>query len=962
MNIERLNQIEEIYNAVLETQAGEREALFDKLCGNDAELRREVRSLLAFERTPDNFLDAPPEALAAEMFSQNEPQANLANKEISHYKILNLLGEGGMGEVYLAEDTTLRRKVALKLLPPQFSTDHERKKRFEKEARAVSALNHPNIITIYEIGEAENISFMATEFIDGHTLRHRIAEKPFSWEEAVKIAIQVAGALDSAHLVGIIHRDIKPANIMVRRDGIVKVLDFGLAKLTAPDSGDFDTRDQTAPHRVMGTINYMSPEQALGERIDARTDIFSFGVVLYEMLTADLPFAGASDAAVYNATINKTLPSVCESNDEIPAVLDRIVKRALKKDRHERYQTFAALRSDLKGLLRDAQTDSFDSAFTDETAQTDPGKRTPWTRSNDNVVVSRPGRAPGLHRRGVVLALMALLVTSAGAAILFYAPAFLRQAGPPPATAKIVPFTTFPGMADQPAFSPSGDQIAFTWDGGDGKNLDIYVKLIGAGSPLRLTSNSAADMSPAFSPDGRYVAFVRRAEKENGIFIVPALGGAERKLGRTDPTVSRAGLSWSPDGKSLAVADRFLPGERFAIVLLSAEDGERQRLTSPPESSADAAPAFSPDGQTVAFVRTEGLNSDDIYLTPVRGGEARRLTDDGQHVHSLAWTADGREIVFSSNRGGGFSLWRIGVSGGEPERVAGTGQNAYSPSISRKGDRLVYNVSALDSDIWRVDAGSGAGNRSTAAKLMSSTRQDHSPQFSPDGKKVVFVSDRSGSEELWVCESDGSNPVQLSFFNGTSVGTPHWSPDSRQIIFDARPNGNADIYVMSAEGGKPRPLIAEPSHDVMASWSRDGSWVYFCSNRSGDFQIWRTPAAGGDAVQMTQQGGFEAFESPNGELLYYTKERGPGSIWQVPVTGGEERQVSDLLSVGYWRYWTVMNDGIYFVSPPEPDRPAIKLYSFATHRVTRIGTIERDPLQGLPGLTISPDGRSVLYA
>ena len=221
-----------------------------------------------------------------------------------------------MGEVYLAEDTKLHRQIALKILTPQFENDVERIKRFKKEARAVSALNHPNIITIYAIEETETGNFIATEFIDGQTLRERIAERPMSWQEAVKIAIQITGALKTAHSVGIIHRDIKPANIMIRRDGIVKVLDFGLAKLTGPDSGDFETREHTAPNRLMGTINYMSPEQVLGEPVDARTDIFSFGVVLYEMLSGVMPFAGASDAAIYNATINKVQPSLRESNDK----------------------------------------------------------------------------------------------------------------------------------------------------------------------------------------------------------------------------------------------------------------------------------------------------------------------------------------------------------------------------------------------------------------------------------------------------------------------------------------------------------------------------------------------------------------------------------------------------------------------------------------------------------------------
>jgi len=968
MDIERLNRIEEIHFGVLHLAPPDRESYLAASCGGDDELRREVESLLAFEDKDASFLNSPPEALAAEMFADRKALPELIGSEISHYQIIKLLGTGGMGEVYLAEDAKLRRKVALKLLPPQFSADNERKKRFEKEARAVSALNHPNIITIYEIGEAVNISYMATEFIDGHTLRDLIADKPFAWQETVRIAVQIAGALDSAHLVGIIHRDIKPANIMIRGDGIVKVLDFGLAKLTATNNVDAETRENTAPHRVMGTISYMSPEQALGERIDARTDIFSFGVVVYEMLTGEVPFAGSSDAAIYNATINKDLPSICDLNPDVPTALDDIVKRALAKDREVRYQTFGELRSELKGLLRDSQTDSFDDAFNSRVvSSTDPDRDRPWIVSKERSASGAAARATGIQpgkglvRRVSAIAFAAVVLVGLGAGVWLYAPALWRQGMPPVATAKIVPFTTFSGTVDQPAFSPDGNQIAFTWNGRDGKNLDIYIKLVGAGSPLRLTTNPGDDISPAWSPDGRYLAFIRRTDSENGIFIVPALGGTERKLGRTEPTVSRATLSWAPDGKSLAVSDRFLPQERFAIVMLSIEDGERRRLTSPPESAADSIPAFSPDGQTVAFARGAGLNSEDIYLSSVRGGEPRRLTEDWQHVHSLAWTPDGREIVFSSNRGGVYSLWRVAASGGVPERVSSTGLNAYSPAISSKGDRLVYSVSLLDSDIWRVDTRT-AGRPIPATKLISSSRQDHSPQYSPDGNKVGFVSDRSGSEELWTSESDGANPVQLTFFDGTSVGTPRWSPDSRQIIFDARPSGNADIYVISADGGKPRPLVSDPSHDVMASWSRDGSWVYFCSNRSGDYEIWKSPSAGGDAEQVTQHGGFEAYESPNGELLYYTKSRAPGPIWQVPIRGGEEIPVSDVVNVGYWRYWAVGNDGIYFVSPQESDRPYISLFSFTTRKVSRIAAVERDPLQGLPGLTVSPDGRSILYS
>lgn len=691
----------------------------------------------------------------------------------------------------------------------------------------------------------------------------------------------------------------------------------------------------------MGTFNYMSPEQARGQTVDARTDLFSLGVVMHEMIAGQTPFAGETPSDVLAAVLTCSPPPLRHYRAEVPAELERIADRALRKDREQRYQSSKELLTDLQGCKQEWEFKAYRS-----------GARS-------------PARAIASNKLGLLLAVAALLL--AGAAIVFYQFAGAigwRRPGSLAAPPRIVPVTTFEGRENYPSFSPDGNQLAFAWDDG-GDNIDIYVKLIGAGAPLRLTTDPAEDSNPAWSPDGRYIAFIRRAGNENGIFLIPALGGVERKVGRAEPNSS--GLSWSPDGKFLALTDRVAPQTRFSLYLLSVETLEKRSLTSAPTSFGDTQPAFSPDGRWVAFVRMGNITTGDLYLQPVAGGEPRRLTHENRLINGLAWTADSSAMVFSSNRAGSFNLWRVALAGGAVEAVAIAGKGVHYPAISRQGNRLAYNESFLDSNIWRLEGpgaaeARAAGRRALPARLIFSTREDHSPQFSPDGRRIVFVSDRSGSTEIWVCASDGGTPLQLTFFAGPATGSPRWSPDGRQIAFDSRPAGNSDIFVIAADGGSPRALTSETAGETLPSWSHDGRWVYFRSNRSGSYQIWKLPVAGGPAVQVTRGGAFEAFESTDGRLLYYTKGRGPGGIWQAPVEGGEEAPVPELSAAGYWRYWTVLSDGIYFLSKEADSAPLIKFFSFATRQVRPVATPEREPLIDLPGLSLSPDRRWILYA
>jgi len=918
-------------------------------------------------------MEVPAFEAAAELLA-GDRVGPLVGQRIGPYQIIALLGEGGMGEVYLAEDARLGRQMALKLLPACFGKDEDRLRRFAQEARAASALNHPNVCVIYEVGETEEgRHYIAMEYVDGETLRQVMTGGRTGRDEVFDVAVQVASGLAAAHRRGIVHRDIKPENIMLRRDGYAKVLDFGLAKLTQPP-----TTDRTAPAgarlktdtgMVMGTGRYMSPEQARGLAVDARTDIWSLGVVLYEMVAGRTPFEGATTSDLIVSILEREPPPLARLSPDVPPELQRIITKALRKERGERYQTAESLLSDLKCLKQEL---GLETQLERRRQTGSPGRSSLRTSATAHAA----GLGPTWWAHRLIL-LGAVVLSVVGIAIWSYSSRLASERSALPKSeprlppVKVVPFTSFPGRETWPVFSPNGDQVAFTWDGTAGDNFDLYVKLVGAGEPLRLTSHPGVDNSPAWSPDGKYIAFTRSYQGQSAIYTVPALGGSERKLlqlGLGPAWFGYPMVVWSADGRWLAFTDESSPQGVPGIFLLSVETLEKRRLTSPPaQSLGDWWPAFSPDDKTLAFIRQISEGVSDVYLTPVDGGESRRLTLNGAGVMGLNWTPDGGSIVFKSTLGEGrLRLWRMSASGGASEPLAVGADVVWSvtgnspPSISRHGHRLAYVQSMDDTNIWRVDVPGSAARTSPPTKLISSTQYECGPQFSPDGKRIVFQSTRSGFGELWACDSDGANPTQLTSAAPHGAGTARWSPDGRHIAFDSRPEGHADIFVMSAEGGSPRRLTTDPANDVVPSWSRDGRWIYFSSNRGGTRQVWKAPEEGGQAIQVTKRGGFAAFESADGRVLYYAKFDSPG-LWRVPVGGGEESLVCDRLRPGYWGAWAVADKGIYFINPEAEPRAAIEFFSFATGQTTRIALLEKEPAKFTPNLTLSPDGRSILY-
>nr|MBA3765484.1 serine/threonine-protein kinase [Acidobacteriota bacterium] len=535
MTTERWQQIKEIFHAALEHEAGERVAFLVEACAGDKSLRSEIESLIAAHEKDGSFIDSPAYEVAAQILT-DDPDGSRAGQRLGSYLILSMLGRGGMGEIYLAKDERLRRQVALKLLPTQFTKDADRLRRFEQEARAASALNHPNIITIHEIGEIDSLHFIATEFVEGETLRERLSPTRLDLVETLRIVIQVGDALAAAHSAGIIHRDIKPDNIMLRPDGYVKVLDFGLAKLVEQRSlasnSESPTRRQvnTSPGMVMGTASYMSPEQARGEEVDARTDIWSLGVVLYEMLSGRVPFEGTTISHVIVNILEKEPAWPVQSSREAPAELDWIVKKALRKDREERYQTARELLGDLRSLKQRLQ---FESELERTTPKEDNSsnatgrnreatgflqggaEQTEQIRAARSTASFKNLLSPiGWNNRGAVLMLVAILLTiggAVGAYKFFTRPVATRLETKPEAAAtslikKTTQVTFSQGLDRFPALSPDGNSIAYSSD--QNGNSEVYIKqLTSGGREIQLTTNEQQNFEPAWSPDGQRIAY-----------------------------------------------------------------------------------------------------------------------------------------------------------------------------------------------------------------------------------------------------------------------------------------------------------------------------------------------------------------------------------------------------------------------------------------------------------------------
>ena len=864
----------------------------------------------------------------------------MIGRTLDRYRIEAKLGQGGMGVVYKARDTQLDRVVAIKVLPAEMMASADRKQRFVQEARAASALNHPNIVAVYDIRSDAGVDFIVMEYVDGRTLDHTVLSSGLGVQRSLRYAVQIADALARAHEAGIVHRDLKPSNVIVTSDDRVKVLDFGVAKLLDPISDSSETVTRGAPitdaGMAVGTAAYMSPEQAEGKKIDARSDIFSFGAVLYEMITGRRSFAGDSQVAILSKVLNEEPPPPRTIVADLSQDVERTVLRCLRKDPARRFQTMA----DLKVALDDLLTDS------SATVTTRP-------------IVARPAW-PWRWAWAVV-------VPAAIAATYFIWSASQSPAAPATPMGAAVPLTSVPGMKRFPSFSPDGNHVAFSWHGPDRMNQDIYVQQVGAGSPLRLTTAETADTAPAWSPDGRSIAFLRSTSmpRVQEIRLIAPLGGPERKLADIQPRgfLRAVTMAWCPDSTCLVVTDT-QGGDKADALFVVSTAGEKRQLTQPSDGIlADNDPAISPDGRWLAFRRDVAPFSGQLQVVALGNdltvrGEPRAVTPVLMTAYGPKWISNG-ELVFYAKG----ALWRLRHADGTPERLP-VGEDGLMPAVSRPLEdgtrRLAYARSFSDSNIWRIDTpAAGTPAPSPPVLAVASTRRDVIGHVSPDGRRLTFISDRSGESEVWASDTSGANAIQLTSL-GANPGYPRWSPDGQMIVFhtnaEDRPTG--DVYLVPAEGGKVRNLTSHALNDVFASFSTDGRSVYFCSHRSGAPFIWKMPVSGGEPVKVTPVNAMLAVESTDGASLFYVESNSisrAGPVWQLPLSGGNPVKLTDNASATSVE---AIGSGLYYLEQL-PGNTRLQFYNFATRRTTTIAA-NLGPVGG--SLAVSRDGRTIYFS
>ena len=921
----RWHQIDRIFQAALDHQPGERAAFLVEACAGDEDLREEVEYLLSCDDRQDCFIDATALEFAASLIASSQPELEIG-QQVGHYQILDLLGTGGMGEVYLAQDTLLRRNIALKLLPADFTIDQKRVQRFQQEARAASALNHPNIITIHEISQFEGRNFIATEFIEGETLRQLIRQSKVSLGETLDITFQVVSALQAAHQAGIIHRDIKPENIMIRPDGYVKVLDFGLAKLTALQDGVTDLeastidRLTTAPGLVIGTINYMSPEQARGLELDPRSDLFSLGVVMYEMVTGRPPFEGDIPSDLI-ASILKVEPSpLAQYLEDVPSELQRVITKALEKDIEKRYQTASELAKDLRSLRDEVR---FRSSLERPGLATSSGELSFTTNGSDGTIETARNSATLTVGGGVLRttssaeyivskikshkasALVLMVIVMASILYLSFRPR------------TVVPFQnirlarlTNSGSAYGAAISPDGKYVAYLADEVGGQS--VWVRQVATTSNMQLVApDGTARGQLMFSSDGNYLYYLakQKGDEKPSLYKMPVLGGNAQKI--TENLQSR--VTFSPDGNRFA----FVRNQgREGTLVISASDGSQEQTVGVYKYKNLLDAAWSPEGETIACATIEFGESATYYSVigiAVDTGKERTLTvQKWKQIDQLAWLKGGTGLVMSAKDSTEpAQVWQLSYPSGEARRITADLDIYSGVSVTSDSRALVTirNGSALS--IWLVQPGNPSVTQHANPAIGQSDGWNGLAWTQQN--KLVYASYDQGKQDIWEMDSDGHNQRQLTVGSGQSGFGVSVSPDGRYIVF--------------------------------------------VSDRAGKRNIWRANIDGGNLSQLTSGGGeFFPFFSTDGQSVLYSS----GDLtWQIPTEGGEPTafsSIKDILEYG------ISPDGkmlAHLLPPEKPGFKSVGIFSLEHNSPLKVLNL---PSSARPRrMRWSADGRAITY-
>ena len=789
----------EIFDQAVDLPEERRQSFLDSACGADTELRKRVAALLAAEkRAPSGFL-----AQTAAQMTVNqivEESASLAGSRLGPYVVGKAIGAGGMGTVYEAHDTRLDRKVALKILPPAFTGDPERVSRFRQEARAVSLLNHPNIVSIFDAELDSDRYFIATELVEGESLGQMAARGPLEPKRLLEIAVQICSALEAAHEAGIVHRDIKPDNVMVRPDGIVKVLDFGLAKLLEPAQRPVSDL-RTRPGSIAGTVQYLSPEQVLGETVGPRSDIFSAGVVLYELAAGMRPFDGPTDGAIFTNIVNKPPVRPLEAGKAIDPELEAIILRALEKDPDLRFQTAADLRAALKRLLRNS-TASMERLAPE--------------------IARSAARSQRLPMAVIGWAAVAILVGAVG----WWIGAASKR--PPMLPLHFQRITDAPGEESFPCLLPDGKQFIYA-SSARGK-WDIYLQRTGGEKAINLTAESPADdTEPSLSADGRKIAF--RSEREGGgLFVMEATGENPRRI-------SQQGYlpAWAPDGKSIVYADNdfVVPSSRRGAAsrlhILDLASGRQRQL-----ATEDAIqPNWSPHGYRIAFW---GLSADagmerDIFTVGTDSGGIVQVTKDPALDWNPVWSPSGDYLYFLSDRGGAMNLWRVridersGKTRGEPEPVTTPAEAMAYLSFSADGRTFAYAEAWQRNNLFSVGYDAARQVITGEPVLVGSSAHNVTVfSLSPDDRRLVYDAVGDVQEDLWVMNSDGSGRRRLTD-DPFKDRSPAWSPKGDEIVFMSDRSGQTDEWIIRPDGSGLMRLTAAPEPMQRPVWTADGKQV-----------------------------------------------------------------------------------------------------------------------------------------